>query len=270
MDILGRARKLESRIARTVDRAAQQWARSGRREPLEVLHAIVAAVDDRLEPAGRGRHVFPFNRIRVFVAAGSRDARARFAAILEGDPPLQDLVAARLLQAGCDPAGLHVKTTYVAGPETDWPQPEFHVEFERSNAVEIPSAVEGTVRELELTIAAGSGERPTYTFARCHVTIGRGAEVRDRGNRLIRTNAVVFVDGEDAIARTVSRQHAHIDYVAAAAEYRIVDDRSEHGTSIVRDGRTIPVPAGARGLRLRSGDAIALGEARIRVTISAG
>jgi hypothetical protein len=88
VDILGRARKLESRIARTVDRAAQQWARSGRREPLEVFHAIVEAVHDRVEPAGRGRHVFPFNRIKVSVAAATREDKARFAAILEGDPPV--------------------------------------------------------------------------------------------------------------------------------------------------------------------------------------
>lgn len=270
MDILGRARKLESRIARTVDRAAQQWARSGRREPLEVRHAIVEAVGDRLEPAGRGRHVFPFNRIKVLVAAGSRDARARFAAILDGDPPLQVVIAARLREAGCDPAGLQVKTTYVAGPETDWPQPEFHVEFDRSTATEVLSAVEGTAPELKLTIAAGSGEKSTYSFAQCHVTIGRGAEVRDSRNRLLRTNAVVFTDGEDVIARTVSRQHAHIEYVNDAAAYRILDDRSEHGTSIVRDGKTIPVPPGARGIRLRSGDDIALGEARLRVRITAG
>ena len=38
MDILGKARKLESKLAQTFDRAAQQWSKSGPRGPLEILH----------------------------------------------------------------------------------------------------------------------------------------------------------------------------------------------------------------------------------------
>ena len=63
MDILGKARKLESTLARTFDRAAQQWSKSGPRGPLEVLHAVLEAVEERIEPAGRGTRVFPFNKI---------------------------------------------------------------------------------------------------------------------------------------------------------------------------------------------------------------
>jgi len=66
----------------------------------------------------------------------------------------------------------------------------------------------------------------------------------------------------------VSRQHAHIEYVDAGRHYRLRDDRSAHGTSIVRNGRTVLVPAGSRGIRLESGDEIVLGEARARVGIS--
>jgi hypothetical protein len=47
------------------------------------------------------------------------------------------------------------------------------------------------------------------------------------------------------------------------------DDGSEHGTGIVREGRTVPVPRGARGVRLFSGDEIVLGEARVRVRFGA-
>jgi len=42
---LGRARALESRITRTVDRTAQHIARSGALEPLEIAHALVDVVD---------------------------------------------------------------------------------------------------------------------------------------------------------------------------------------------------------------------------------
>jgi hypothetical protein len=45
----------------------------------------------------------------------------------------------------------------------------------------------------------------------------------------------------------------------------VYDDGSEHGTGIVRHGRTLAVPRGARGVRLESGDEIVLGEARLRV-----
>jgi hypothetical protein len=43
------------------------------------------------------------------------------------------------------------------------------------------------------------------------------------------------------------------------------DDDSEHGTQIVRDGRTIPVLRGARGVRLQPDDEVVLGEARVRI-----
>ncbi len=69
MDLLAKARKLESHLARTVDRAAQQWSKSGPRGPLEVVHGILDAVDERIEPAGRGTHVFPFNKVKATIVA---------------------------------------------------------------------------------------------------------------------------------------------------------------------------------------------------------
>ena len=80
MDILAKARQLEARLARTVDRAAARVMPAGGREPLEIAHAVVDAVEREVQPAGRGRHLFPFNRIRVAVAAPSPHARARFEA----------------------------------------------------------------------------------------------------------------------------------------------------------------------------------------------
>jgi predicted component of type VI protein secretion system len=77
---------------------------------------------------------------------------------------------------------------------------------------------------------------------------------------------VAFEEGPES-NRSVSRQHAHVTYHPNTKEYRLTDDRSAHGTSIVRGGRTIKVPAGARGTRLETGDEIALGQARLRVTL---
>ena len=92
--------------------------------------------------------------------------------------------------------------------------------------------------------------------------------MRDSRNHLIRTNHVVFKDGAGEVNDTVSRRHAHIDYSEATGDFRIVDDRSAHGTSIVRNGTPIPVHVSSRGVRLQTDDEIVLGEARLRVRLA--
>jgi len=268
MDILGKARKLESTLARTFDRAAQQWSKSGPRGPLEVLHAVLEAVEERIEPAGRGTRVFPFNKIKVSVVAVSRDDRARFSRVLDEAPPLQERISRRLRERGCDVPTLHVRIVYVAQPESGWATPECHVDFGRASSVDLPQTDVATVRELKLTITNGSADKPTYALGLDRINLGRCAEVRDSRNRLIRTNHVVFKDGAGAANDTVSRRHAHIDYSESSGDFRISDDRSAHGTTIMRNGKTIDVPAGSRGVRLQSGDELILGEARLRVRIA--
>ena len=212
MDILGKARKLESTLARTFDRAAQQWSKSGPRGPLEVLHAVLEAVEERIEPAGRGTHVFPFNKIKVSVVAASRDDRARFSRVLDEAPPLQERISRRLRERGCDVPTLHVRIAYVAQPESGWATPECHVDFGRASSADLPQTDAAPVRELKLTITNGSADKSTYALALDRINLGRCAEVRDSRNRLIRTNHVVFKDGAGATNDTVSRRHAHIDY----------------------------------------------------------
>src|SRR5687767_1416125 len=230
MDIFSKARKVESQLARTLDRAFQQWSKPGPLEPLETLHAVVEAVEARLEPIGRGRYVFPFNKVKVSIAAASRDVRARFAAVLEGDEQLEQRITKRLRDAGCDATPLHVGVSYAARPGADWTRPDFHVEFDRVAGVEPPKVQEVTLPDLRVTVTNGSTEKPTYTFAVPRINIGRCAEVRDSRHRLIRTNHLAFIDGNDTTNETVSRRHAHIEYTAGAADYRITDDHSSHGT----------------------------------------
>ena len=273
MNILHKVKRLEAGMTRAVERAAREWSRSGAHEPLEIAQAIVDTVAERLEPAARGRYVFPFNRIHVTIAASSRDARARFAAVFESEPTLEQRVAARLRDAGCDPASLQCAVSYAPRPGADWPTPDFHVDFTRGAPAPAPVAdpapdpAPQAAREIRITIVNGTAEKPSYAFALPRVNLGRCAEVRDSLSRLVRTNHVAFVDLAGASNHSVSRRHAHIEYVEAARHYRLRDDRSAHGTSIVRNGRTVAVPAGSRGIRLESGDEIVLGEARARVRI---
>jgi FHA domain len=267
VNILNKARKLESKLAQTFDRAAQQWAKSGPREPLEVLHAILDAVEERLEPTGRGKTVFPFNRITISIAASSRDSRARFAAVFDSDPTLQDRVTQRLRDAGCDLPDLQIETTYVRRAASHWMKPEFHIEFNRASTTEPISKRASTPESLKLAVLDGSAERSTYTFALSRINLGRCTEVRDSRNRLVRTNHVVFADTQVEPNQTVSRRHAHISYVTDSGNYRVCDDRSAHGTSLIRNGKTVAVPPGSRGTRLESGDEIILGNARVRVSL---
>jgi hypothetical protein len=193
--------------------------------------------------------------------------------VLDSEPTLKDRITGRLADAGCDTTALQVVVTYLPRPGAEWNNSEFHVDFTRGAPVPTvpattPSFVPGSQspRELTITVVNGTAEQTTYVFALPRVNLGRCSEVRDTLSRLVRTNHVAFVDVANANP-SVSRRHAHIEFVEASRDYRIRDDRSAHGTSVVRNGRTVAVPAGSRGIRLQSGDEIVLGEARARVQI---
>src|SRR5205085_10212451 len=100
----------------------------------------------------------------------------------------------------------------------------------------------------------GETASAVYTFSAGRICVGRGAEVRNQRHHLIRTNDVAFTEGAGDVNASVSRQHAHLDYDATLGEHRLHDDGSAHGTGIVRGGRTVTVPRGGKGVRLRSGD----------------
>ena len=266
MDLLGKARRLESTIAARLDEAARGLVRSRPREPLEIVHAILDALDQEVEPTGRGTRVFPFNRIEISVVAPSPEARGRLEAVFEGDTPLRTRIVERLQSAGCSPTEVAVAIHYVDRAEANWRAPEFDLQFARvaEPDVENPEHDSKPAR-IEITALRGVTERWTYSLAAARIDLGRCTEVRDSRNRLIRTNHVVFTEGSADVNQTVSRQHAHITYESSTGHFRLHDDGSGHGTEIVREGRTISVPRGSRGVRLQSADEIVLGEARLRI-----
>jgi FHA domain len=266
MDLLGKARRLESTIAARLDEAAKGLVRSRPREPLELVHAILDAIDQEIEPTGRGMRVFPFNRIEVSVPAPSPETRGRLEAVFEGDTPLRTRITERLHSAGCSPTDVVVAIHYVDCAEANWRAPEFDLQFARVAEPGLENlGRDSKPARIEITALRGVTERWMYTLAAERIDLGRGAEVRDSRNRLIRTNHVVFAEGSADVNQTVSRQHAHITYESSTGRFRLHDDGSGHGTEIVREGKTISVPRGPRGVRLQSADEIVLGEARLRV-----
>src|SRR5437867_3321659 len=120
MGFLKNLQRLESRLAKKVNETAQKMTPSSPREPLEIVHAIVEEMDKHIEPAGRGRYVFPFNRIRICIAAGSPLTRARFEAVFESEPSVQQRIFKTLESAGCASTGLNIDTLYVVRPEPHW------------------------------------------------------------------------------------------------------------------------------------------------------
>jgi len=265
MDFLRKARDLEAKLAGTLDRTVGGLVRSGAREPLEIVHAIVEAAQEEVQSSGRGRRVFPFNSVTLTILAPSRDARARFEAVFADGPPLRERIVARLGSAGCPIDDIDVEITYDSRPRKGWRNPDFHIEFAR---VPRPRAAEADSAppRVELTVLNGTAERRTYALAASmRIDLGRCAEVRDSRHRLIRTNHVAFLERSGDVNQSVSRRHAHISYEPVSRCFRLHDDGSEHGTSIVRRGHSLAVPRGARGVRLESADEIVLGEARLRV-----
>lgn len=274
MDIAGKARKLERRISRTVDAAVDEFMGRSATAPIEIVHAVLDRAEHEIQEIGRGRRVFPFNRVKLLVVARPHDkeARARLAAVLEGPPALAERITDRLRAAGCAIATVQTTIEYVRRQGAGWANPDFQVEFDRAAdtavaAAEAPPPAVVELPRIRLTVAKGSAEHRAYAFTGGRIDIGRRAEVVDQRQRLIRTNHVAFAEDGSEANQSVSRRHAHIEFSARDHRYRLWDDRSAHGTSIVRGGRTIKVPAGARGTTLETGDEIALGQARLRVTV---
>jgi pSer/pThr/pTyr-binding forkhead associated (FHA) protein len=267
MDLLGKAQKLESRISRSLDLAVEGFVGRSPRQPVEIIQAILDAAEQQVQPAGRGRRVFPYNTLTLHVLAASRSDKAQFEAVAAGPPSLQHRVIERLRSGGCQVTALDVQVRYVSRGKREWTEPEYHIAFDRVETARRTEPVAPPMpARIDLGVAAGSAERRTYTFEGGRIDIGRRADVLDHQQQLIRRNHIAFIEGDDA-NRSVSRKHAHITWNPAAGEYRVHDDASARGTAVVRTGQTIRVPQGSRGIRLHSGDEIVLGDARLRVKL---
>jgi hypothetical protein len=154
---------------------------------------------------------------------------------------------------------------YVASAPKDWRCPQFNLAFARvARAPTSDTPRDPAYARIDLTVVRGTAAQKSYSFAANRIDLGRCAEVRDTRNRLVRTNHVAFVEGAGEVNQSVSRRHAHIEYEATSGGYRLRDDGSVHGTSVVRNGGTVAVPPGSLGVRLRTGDEVVLGEARLR------
>ncbi|MCX6626184.1 MAG: FHA domain-containing protein, partial [Candidatus Solibacter sp.] len=122
----------------------------------------------------------------------------------------------------------------------------------------------GSGKPARLVVRMGSANAPELPIEKSCVYVGREVDVHRNGG-MRRRNDLAFVEDSD-VNRSVSREHAHIDYDNITGEHRLFNDRwyargTDCGTRIVRDGVSLEVHRDTRGTRLEPGDEIHLGRA---------
>jgi hypothetical protein len=231
------------------------------RELLEIRRDILADFRDNIQPKGQGKSVFPYNTVSVHIAA--RDAAQQ--SVLQGafaqDRELEQDFRALLEEADCpQPAGFSLNVSVIEDAARALSGSPFEIDYSNTQALVSPEREDNTRPTALLTIIRGEAEAAEYSIASDRVHIGRLKEVLGERNGLRRRNDVAFAETET----TISREHAYIRYHPESRKFRLYDSMSQGGTSIFRDGRRLEVPKGAaRGVQLRSGDEIHLGDARI-------
>ena len=232
------------------------------RELAEIRFAVLEEVRRNSYRAG-ARMVFPFDLVRVTMR-GVEESRAAvfssgfFRGYLEHE-----------IQG-------HLHADSVRFPE------RLRVEVEVSTGLPLPDEAWLTVaaasqdhpaasrQPARLVVRQGTANLPELAIGQPRVHLGREVDVyRDGGMR--RRNDLAFVEDND-VNRSVSREHAHIDYDRITGEYRLFNDRwyargADCGTRILRDGVSLEVHRDARGTKLEPGDEIHLGRAIVSFVV---
>jgi hypothetical protein len=253
-------------LERRIDAALRGMLRSSspdqKRELLEVHRALLDEVTARVETLPRGKQAFPYTQLQVQILLPDPALRRSYELVfVEANALLREIRHRFEDQRVEVPENLAVQVELVAELPPDVAARGFDVRYGsipgRQPAKEL--------MEVQLTVIAGLAQQQQLCLKKKRINLGRLAEVTDADQRLTRRNDVAFRDDAPAPNPSVSRTHAHIEFDPETAVFRLFDDRSAHGTSVIRDGAVIPVPQGAsKGVALRHGDEIALGQARLR------
>jgi len=228
-------------------------------ELAEVRLAILDRVREKSYRSG-GKKVFPFDLIRVELR-GIEESRSDLFAGNFFRRYLEQEVHGALHAAGCRyPENLRVDVH----PRTGLP-----LQGEEWLLVEVASQEAAYAgKSARLVILEGVANCPEIRLDKVRVNVGRARDVY-RNEGLYRRNDLVF-EQDNEINRSVSREHAHIQFDKVSGEYRLFNDRwrprgekhtQECGTWIVRDGMSQEVHRTARGVRLEPGDEVHFGRA---------
>jgi hypothetical protein len=231
--------------------------------PLELLQAALEDVERRVQPAGRGRRTFPYDRVVVHIAQHGADEAAVHAVFRDFAGRLRD----RLAELNCE-APAEIATAILLDDSADEGTPTT-VRLECSGATDAPAAPTGNITRpsIRLTVLKGQCAEPEYVLDEPVIAIGRTAEPTDALGQ-VRVNHVAFVETRDGINETVGRAHARLQFDQASGSYVLYNESSSNPTSIIRAGRAIRVaPRDPRGVRVANGDQLQLGRAVLRVAL---
>lgn len=235
----------------------------GAREAIELYRDALNQISNRAMVGKRGDRVFPFNLITIELRADDAERKAVLETLFDAGQLGEDIRSTLKAERVTPPADLTVMVRY---PEA--PQAELRVVCERTEKPprEVPTAVAPVdLVAARLVTITGGASAPEFALDRPHINIGREEEIADTLGRAVRRNELFFPEFAHEANPSVSRSHAHIAFEASLREWRIFDDGSSIGTTLFREGRRIDVPAHAgRGVALRPGDEIYLGQVRLR------
>jgi hypothetical protein len=231
--------------------------------PLELLLATLDDLEKRVQPAGRGRHVFPYNRVVVHIFQPDADRIAVEAVFRQLETRLRE----RLAELRCDAPqtiGTEVSFPHAATGDVE---PMFAVECFNDVPAPVERPADPACPVLRVVVVKGAASEAEYTFGGPDVAIGRTAEPVDALGR-VRRNHVAFLDTLDGVTETVGRAHARLQFDADTGAYHLFNEASSNPTFVLRGGRSLRVPPrDPRGLRVQSGDEVQLGRAVIRLSI---
>jgi hypothetical protein len=231
--------------------------------PLELLLATLDDLEKRVQPAGRGRRIFPYNRVVVHIFQPDADRIAVEAVFHELEARLRE----RLTELRCDaPQSFATEVSFSPGA-TGETEPMFRVECFNDVQAAAERPADPACPVVRVVVVKGASAEAEYTFAGPVVAIGRTAEPVDALGR-VRRNHVAFLETRDGVTETVGRAHARLQFDVDTGAYHLFNEASSNPTYVLRGGRSLRVPPrDPRGLRVQSGDEVQLGRAVIRLTI---
>jgi hypothetical protein len=225
-------------------------------ELAEIRFAVLDEVRRHSYRAG-ARQVLPYDLVRVHMR-GVEEGRAAVFRSAFFRQYLEHEIQGNLRASGVRfPERLRVEVEIGTGlplPDEPW--------------LTVAVASQGDPAELRKTarllVRHGRSNAPELSLEKPRVHIGREVDVYRNGG-MHRRNDLAFVEDCEE-NRSVSREHAHIDYDTTTGEYRLFNDRwyargTDCATRIVRNGVSIEVHRDTRGTRLEPGDEIHLGQA---------
>ena len=239
-------------------------------EPLELRRDLLDAVERAAEPHKKN---FTFNRLVVHILAENDKTRLLYESALEAPgESFRDAVLRRLADAR-----IHAQGSLNISWKIHRTLPQRFAKAFGGKAVYVELHRRQVYTTATLSVVHGKPPRTKYTIkSGTTATLGRGAEVIDEKGRLVRRNTVAFQDYESKrldeeqrhIHKTISRVHASIRYDDADAVFRLYDDQSTWGTSVMREDFEMPIQVKKQHpVPLQDGDLIYVGKACVRFTM---